>query len=99
MVIEFPPTCTSLIPSGVISHSNIAIRPGETRHSFTQYSAGGLFRWKAARYQTLKNLRKGGDELPGTGRERWASGVEMWGRWEDVQRQLEAHRSSSDKAV
>ncbi len=99
MIIEFPPMCSGLIPSGVISHSNIAIQPGETRHSFTQYSAGGLFRWRAAGYQTLKNLRKGGGELPGSGHERWKSGVEMWSKWEDIKQRLEAHRSSSDKAV
>lgn len=26
-------------------HSNVAIQKGEERYSFTQYTAGGLFRW------------------------------------------------------
>jgi hypothetical protein len=34
-----------IIPSAVISHSNLPIQPHETRYSITQYAAGGLFRW------------------------------------------------------
>ncbi|KJA13851.1 hypothetical protein HYPSUDRAFT_151075 [Hypholoma sublateritium FD-334 SS-4] len=45
LVIEFPAGSTILIPSAAISHSNTPIRAGERRSSFTQYSAGGLFRW------------------------------------------------------
>jgi len=32
-------------PSAILAHSNVAIVPKETRYSFTQYAAGGLFRW------------------------------------------------------
>jgi hypothetical protein len=45
LVIEFPPGASIIIPSAVISHSNVPIQPHETRYSFTQYAAGGLFRW------------------------------------------------------
>lgn len=45
LVIEFPPVSTILIPSATITHSNIAVSEGETRVSFTQYTAGGIFRW------------------------------------------------------
>jgi hypothetical protein len=45
LVIEFPPGSTILLPSAVIRHSNVAIQKGEERYSFTQYTAGGLFRW------------------------------------------------------
>lgn len=45
LVIEFPPGSTILIPSGVLQHSNTPIQKGEERYSFTQYTAGGLFRW------------------------------------------------------
>ena len=34
-----------MIPSAVIRHSNVPIQQGEECYSFTQYSAGGLFRW------------------------------------------------------
>ncbi|KAF7336319.1 hypothetical protein MVEN_02180300 [Mycena venus] len=45
LVIEFPPGCTILIPSAAIYQSNIPVSLFETRHSFTQYTAGGLFHW------------------------------------------------------
>ena len=45
LVIEFPPGSTILIPSAVLTHSNVPIPKGSTRYSVTQYTAGGLFRW------------------------------------------------------
>ena len=45
LVIDFPPGSTILIPSAVIRHSNTSIQASETRYSFTQYAARGLFRW------------------------------------------------------
>ena len=45
LVIEFPPGSTILIPSAALHHSNTPIQKGEERYSFTQYTAGGLFRW------------------------------------------------------
>lgn len=45
LVIQFPPGSTILIPSAIISHSNTTLRKNETRYSFTQYTAGALFRW------------------------------------------------------
>lgn len=45
LVIEFPPGSTVLLPSAIIAHSNTPITQGETRYSFAQYTAGGLFRW------------------------------------------------------
>lgn len=45
LVVEFPPGSTILIPSAAVAHSNTPIGAHEQRCSFTQYSAGGLFRW------------------------------------------------------
>ncbi|KAJ8692146.1 hypothetical protein PTI98_009484 [Pleurotus ostreatus] len=45
VVVEFPPNSTALIPSSTILHSNIAVGVKEERASFTQYCAGGIFRW------------------------------------------------------
>lgn len=45
LVIEFPPGSSILIPSGILRHSNTSIPPHSERYSFTQYAAGGLFRW------------------------------------------------------
>lgn len=52
LIIRFPPGSTILIPSALLWHSNVKIQAGETRHSFTQYSAGGLFRWQANGFMT-----------------------------------------------
>ncbi|KAJ7119330.1 hypothetical protein C8R43DRAFT_901029 [Mycena crocata] len=45
LIIRFPPSSTILIPSALLRHSNVSIQQGESRYSFTQYTAGGLFRW------------------------------------------------------
>ncbi|THU78007.1 hypothetical protein K435DRAFT_701052, partial [Dendrothele bispora CBS 962.96] len=45
IVIEFPAGTSMIIPSCYLRHSNTSIAPGETRQSFTEYSASGLFRY------------------------------------------------------
>ncbi|TRM64738.1 hypothetical protein BD626DRAFT_399710, partial [Schizophyllum amplum] len=45
LVIQFPPGSTIIIPSSVLTHSNVAIGRHEKRFSITQYTAGGLIRW------------------------------------------------------
>ncbi|KAL0563055.1 hypothetical protein V5O48_019023, partial [Marasmius crinis-equi] len=45
LVIDFPPGSTVLIPSAVVTHSNTRIAEGDERTSFTQYTAGAIFRW------------------------------------------------------
>ncbi|KAJ3718182.1 hypothetical protein C8R42DRAFT_548423, partial [Lentinula raphanica] len=45
LVIDFPHAATVLIPSAVITHSNMPVAEGDTRMSFTQYTAGSIFRW------------------------------------------------------
>ncbi|KAI0039516.1 hypothetical protein FA95DRAFT_1463183, partial [Auriscalpium vulgare] len=57
LVIEFPPESTILIPSALITHSNVAIQPGETRQSMTQWCAGALMRWHAYGYRTQATMR------------------------------------------
>ncbi|KAJ7828579.1 hypothetical protein B0H14DRAFT_3466266 [Mycena olivaceomarginata] len=52
LVIEFPPGCTILIPSAAIYHSNIPIGRKEHHYSFTQYTAGGPFRWVEHDFKT-----------------------------------------------
>jgi hypothetical protein len=83
LVIEFPPGSTILIPSGAIWHSNTSIHQSETRYSFTQYTAGGLFRWVDHDYQTEKSYKKGwkrdrklAENL--VNQERWVRGVGMF---------------------
>ena len=45
LVVQFPPGSLILIPSATLKHGNVPVLPHEKRISFTQYSAGGLFRW------------------------------------------------------
>ncbi|KAF6745777.1 hypothetical protein DFP72DRAFT_1076922 [Ephemerocybe angulata] len=56
LVIEFPPGHTVLIPSALVTHSNINVADSETRYSFTQYAAGSLFRSVANGSKTNKAL-------------------------------------------
>jgi hypothetical protein len=57
LAIEFPPGSTILLPSAIVSHSNISIGKSESRYSFTQYTAGGLFRWVENEFQTTVDYR------------------------------------------
>ncbi|KAJ7889009.1 hypothetical protein B0H13DRAFT_1888148 [Mycena leptocephala] len=51
----------SLIPSAILRHSNVSIQQGETRYSFTQYAAAGIFCYVADSFCTEKqvNLSEG----------------------------------------
>ncbi|KAJ6600048.1 hypothetical protein DFH09DRAFT_1070720 [Mycena vulgaris] len=59
LIIEFPPGTTILIPSAAIFHSNIPVAEGEHRYSFTQYTAGGLFRWVEHGFKTEEEYLEG----------------------------------------
>ncbi|GLB41138.1 hypothetical protein LshimejAT787_0903530 [Lyophyllum shimeji] len=54
LVIPFPPGSTILIPSAILTHSNVPIADGEERFSFTQYSSGHLFRYVDNGFKTDK---------------------------------------------
>jgi hypothetical protein len=59
LVIEFPPGSTVLIPSSVLRHGNTpVVGEGVQRMSFTQYCAGGLFRWVDYGFQTGVTLNQ-----------------------------------------
>ncbi|PPQ78576.1 hypothetical protein CVT24_002742, partial [Panaeolus cyanescens] len=78
-VIRFPPGSTILIPSALLRHSNVPIRSGEVRHSFTQYSAGGLFRFVHNNFKADNQLKKSERErLSREGAQRWKKGLEMF---------------------
>lgn len=61
LVIEFPAGTTMLIPSATIHHSNTCIDAKERRYSFTQYTAGGIFRYVDNDYQTVEDRVAGLD--------------------------------------
>ncbi|KAJ3966393.1 hypothetical protein EV361DRAFT_774759, partial [Lentinula raphanica] len=56
LVIDFPHAATVLIPSAVITHSNTPLAEEDTRMSFTQYTAGPIFRWVENGCMTEKEL-------------------------------------------
>ncbi|KAH9848498.1 hypothetical protein C2E23DRAFT_739360 [Lenzites betulinus] len=83
MMIEFPPGSTILIPSALLLHSNIAIQPGETRFSLTQFSAGGLFRWVECDFRSQYQYEQAGGVLP-SGQDRWNQGISMYSTWAEL---------------
>ncbi|KAJ7354324.1 hypothetical protein DFH08DRAFT_955718 [Mycena albidolilacea] len=52
LIIRFPPGCSILIPSAVVTHSKTPIQDGEEHFSLIQYSAGGLFWWVKNGFQS-----------------------------------------------
>ncbi|KAJ3833118.1 hypothetical protein F5878DRAFT_547101, partial [Lentinula raphanica] len=56
LVIDFPHASTVLIPSAVITHSNTPLAEEDIRMSFTQYTAGPIFRWVENGCRTEKEL-------------------------------------------
>ncbi|KAI9064932.1 hypothetical protein FKP32DRAFT_1568891 [Trametes sanguinea] len=84
MVVEFPPGSTILIPSAILQHSNTAIQEGERRYSFTQFSAGGLFRWVECGFQSLAVSGITPKELNKRGPSRWEQGLAMLSTWAEI---------------
>ena len=56
LIVEFPAGSIALIPSATLMHGNTSIQSGEQRESFTQYAAGGLFRWVQYGFRSWKSL-------------------------------------------
>jgi hypothetical protein len=81
-VIEFPAGTTALIPSAVLRHSNTSIQEAETRMSFTQYTAGGLFRWVDYGFQSVRDLlftdKERKADLEAEGPARWRLGLGLF---------------------
>ncbi|KAK7015510.1 hypothetical protein VNI00_019108 [Paramarasmius palmivorus] len=91
LLIEFPPGTTILIPSAILCHSNTAIAPGESRYSFTMYSAGGLFRWVEHGFVTEKiyqgTIARARSVAAGV--ERWASGLALFSTLDELRDRAE----------
>ncbi|KAJ7805804.1 hypothetical protein B0H13DRAFT_1670217, partial [Mycena leptocephala] len=58
LVVEFPPGALILLPSATVAHSNIPVQAGEEHVSFTQFSAGGLFRHVDNGFQMQEELEQ-----------------------------------------
>ncbi|KAJ6574070.1 hypothetical protein B0H19DRAFT_1253833 [Mycena capillaripes] len=57
LVIEFPAGALILLPSATITHSNIPVQEGDTRVSFTQFTAGALMRYVDNGFRTSDELQ------------------------------------------
>lgn len=81
LVIEFPPGSLILIPSATLIHSNLPVREGEYRASFTQYCAGNLFRYIDNGFRTEKQLAKedpsGYQQMCALKATRWQLGLDL----------------------
>ncbi|THU86731.1 hypothetical protein K435DRAFT_822065 [Dendrothele bispora CBS 962.96] len=91
LIIRFPPGSTILIPSALLTHSNVPIQENETRYSFVQYSAAGLFRWVYNGFKSDADFEATATPAQSAKREedrqnRWKSGVGMFSKWSDLQR-------------
>ncbi|KAJ7435096.1 hypothetical protein B0H11DRAFT_1756505 [Mycena galericulata] len=88
LIIRFPPGSTILIPSAIVRHSNVSIQQGESRFSFTQFTAAGIFRFVHNGFRTDKSLREEGMtdaqklECAQERRARWVDGLKMYRTWD-----------------
>lgn len=81
LVIEFPAGALILLPSATIAHSNVPVQDDEERVSFTQFSAGGIFRYVDNGCQTVAELAESDPEeyerLMALKAERWEKGLNL----------------------
>ncbi|KAJ6549028.1 hypothetical protein DFH09DRAFT_926354, partial [Mycena vulgaris] len=81
LVIEFPPGALILLPSATIAHSNVPVQDTEERVSFTQFSAGGIFRYVDNGCQTENQLAENNpeeyDRLMALKTARWEEGLNL----------------------
>ena len=86
ILVEFPPGSLIFIPSAILRHSHTAVGDHERQMSFTQFTAGGLFRWVECGFCSQKDFLASGREHVRTGAERWAEAIEMYSTWDELQR-------------
>ncbi|KAJ7185117.1 hypothetical protein B0H12DRAFT_1040432, partial [Mycena haematopus] len=82
LVVEFPAGALILLPSATIAHSNVLAEGGEERISFTQFSAGGLFRFVDNGFRTQEQLATEDPEeyrrVMKSKDSRWESGLRLF---------------------
>jgi hypothetical protein len=88
LVVEFPAGALILLPSATIAHSNVPVQDGEERMSFTQFTAGGLFRYVDNNFQTQAEVA-GGDpaeykRLMQMKEKRWEEGLALFSTVEEL---------------
>ncbi|KAJ6447958.1 hypothetical protein C8R45DRAFT_850595, partial [Mycena sanguinolenta] len=80
--IELPLGALILLPSAMIAHSNVPVADGEERISFTQFTAGGLFRYVDNGFRTQEQLadedRVEYERLMQLKESRWEDGLKLF---------------------
>ncbi|KAJ7231740.1 hypothetical protein B0H12DRAFT_1007985 [Mycena haematopus] len=93
LVIEFPAGALILLPSATIAHSNVPVQKGEQRASFTQFSAGGIFRYVDNGFRTVEQLEHEDPEefelLMAKRATRWEEGLELLSTLDELTRNVE----------
>ncbi|KAJ7770870.1 hypothetical protein DFH07DRAFT_953867 [Mycena maculata] len=82
LVVKFLAGALILLPSATIAHSNVPVQDGEERASFTQFSAGGIFRYVDNGCWTVDQLAEQDPEeyhrLMALKATRWEKGLDLF---------------------
>lgn len=82
LAIQFPAGSMICIPSATLRHGNTSIAKSEIRYSFTQYAAGGLFRWVHYGHRSWAKLQEEDKEFAAAEQAarmgRWKQAAEMF---------------------
>nr|GAT42379.1 predicted protein [Mycena chlorophos] len=70
-IVRFPPGSSVAIPSALLRHSNAAIQQDEIRYSFTQFAAGGLFRFAENGFALNESVRARTARMSAKERNEW----------------------------
>ena len=88
LIIEFPVGCMLSIPSASCKHGNIPVQKHETRASFTQYAAGGLFHYVEYGFKTREQLHASNParaaEMEREKGERWLREVDIFSKMSEL---------------
>ncbi|RXW18566.1 hypothetical protein EST38_g7287 [Candolleomyces aberdarensis] len=88
LAIEFPAGAIILIPSATLTHANTPVQPGERRISFTQFCAGGLFRFVDNGFRTEQDFERedpeGYEKMMKEKEGRWNMGIGLWSTLEEI---------------
>ncbi|KAJ6486954.1 hypothetical protein C8R45DRAFT_824927, partial [Mycena sanguinolenta] len=88
LAVEFPAGSLILIPSATITHSNVPVQDHEERVSFTQFSAGGMFRYVDNGCQTVDELAEADSieytRLMDMKASRWEEGLNLFSTMDEL---------------
>lgn len=90
LFVQFPSGSTVLFPSAIIEHANTPIQSHENRMSFTQWMAGGLFRWVDYGFQLKKECQLRNPalyrELENARNSSWQKSAQIFSKYDELQK-------------